>query len=716
MSDQISVALLRWIADLCASYTSAARRLADTEINRLASTKVSAQDQKTGVNGVYAQEERTVSTLIESMGLAPPDWRTSVDEVGLPALIRLPRAGWGVVFSRTGSGGYRVDTKDGIQDLNDLPRGTVLATLRSANVSKEPTSAYWLFKKGLMSRKSYFLRVAFASLIANILVFGASLYSMQVYDRVIPTQGLETLFVLTVGAVIAVVMEFIVKIARSGILEVVAKDLDKDLSKQIFERVLRVRLDQFPSSVGTLSAQVRSYETIRTFASSAALFLTSDTPFALLFLLAIYLIGGAYVAAVPVIFFVLAVLVGLVYRKRIDDHASSASSASNQKLGLLVETVDNAEAIKASGAGWQQEEKWERLNQQSTHDDHRVRKYSENAAYFAGLMQQVSYVVLVAVGAWSATLRADFTVGTLIACSILSGRVLAPVAMVPGLIVQWAHAKAALRSLEVVFSLATDNSGVRSAITPRKLSGDLELVGLEFAYLGRDPSLNIPLLRIRAGEKVGILGPVGSGKSTLSKLLTGLYAPTRGSVYLDGLDVQQISRSLLSEKIAYCAQETKLFSGTLRQNLSVGIPGLNDDLILGACRKTGLESFLRSHPMGLDLPIAEGGAGVSGGQKQLVNITRLLLMKPDVWVLDEPTASLDAQAEQCCLKALRDVISTEQTLILITHKPELLSMVDRLVILVGGKLAIDGPRDEVLRALRPQAAVNDSSSIRRVAS
>jgi ATP-binding cassette subfamily C protein LapB len=565
-------------------------------------------------------------------------------------------------------------------------------------------SAYALFKDALLARRSIFAQAAAASLLANLLALAASIYSMQVYDRVIPTQGISTLIVLTVGVLIASVLELIVKISRSHVLEAGVKGMDLELSHAIFARLLGIRMDQFPSSVGTLSAQLRSYEMIRRFASSATLYLVVDTPFALIFLAVIALLAGVQMAAIPVVFFVLALMIGLFYRRRIANHAQSGNAASNHKLGLLVETVESAESIKATGANGRQLARWNYLSQQSLDDDLQIQRYSEQSTYLAAFLQQMSYIVLIAAGAWITATSTNLTMGGLIACSILSGRVLGPIAALPGLIVQWAHARAALDSLEKVFALQCDNHAVQRPLMPECIQGEWRIENLKFTYRGRARPLTLPPTLIRPGEKVAILGPIGSGKTTLLKLIAGLFAPQEGQVLLDGLDIQQIDRAHLSAHLGYLPQDVKLLAGTLRDNLSAGLDDIPEAALLEISRITGVDQLIASHPQGLDMPIFEGGNGVSGGQKQLIALSRLLLSHPSAWLLDEPTAAMDELTEQRSLAALRQAIAPNHTLILVTHKPVLLHLVDRLIVLLPGGGVMDGPKDAVLERLRQNAA------------
>jgi ATP-binding cassette subfamily C protein LapB len=574
----------------------------------------------------------------------------------------------------------------------------------STNRPSAPT-AKALFKSVLAAHRPVFVQAAIASLLINLLAMASATYSMQVYDRVIPTKGIATLLVLTSGVLIAAILELAIKLARSHILEHAIKQMDLELSQAIFARLLGIRLDQFPPTVGTLSAQLRSYEAIRGFASTATLFLAVDTPFALLFLIAIALIAGVEVALVPLVFFVLAVSVGLFYRQRINQHAHNSTHLGNFKVGMLIETIEGAQSLKTTGAGPQQLAAWNYISQKAIDDDVAVRHYSDKANYLSAFIQQMSYVFMVATGAWIASQASHtgdgLTTGGLIAASILSGRVLAPVAAVPTLLVQWAHARSALDSLEKVFALERDHADLQAPLTPQQIQGQFQVQDLRFTYPGRPQTLAVENLLIRPGEKVGILGPIGSGKSTLLKVLTGLFKAQSGRILLDGLDVQQISRLHLSKHLGYLPQDVRLFAGTLRSNLCAGLGLVDEQALLQACQLTGLLSVIANHPRGLDLPIHEGGGGLSGGQRQLVGLTRLILGQPTSWLLDEPTASMDDASEQHSLHALRQAIQPAHTVILVTHKAALLDLVDRLIVLSPqGIPYMDGHKSGVLELLQ----------------
>jgi ATP-binding cassette subfamily C protein LapB len=593
-----------------------------------------------------------------------------------------------------------LEDADGRRHVTVLPQGMLCAEIHAAQAEDRNIygTAAELFRGALRDNRRYFFHAAVASVLINFFGLLTSLYSMQVYDRVIPTQGLATLYALTAGIAVGILLELIAKFARAAITEHSIRSMDLDLSHNIFERLLRVRMDQFPASVGTLSAQLRSYEMIRSFASSVTLYLLVDTPFAFIFLAIIYLLGGPLVAAVPVAFFIVALAVGFLFRGAMERHALSGQAASNRKLGLLVEAVEGAESIKASGAGWQFLARWNGLTRTNVDEDMRLRHLGESASYYAGFLQQISYVLLVATGAYVASTSTSLTAGGIIACSILSGRVLTPAGMLPGLMVQWANANRQCAASRI-------SSRSNRTITPSNAHWSSTACAARWrcrdssSATAATPRCCSSKTCTSPGEKVGLLGPVGSGKSTLLKLLSGMYMPSKGRVSLDGIDMQHISRAHLSDRLGYLPQDVRLFAGTLRDNLTSGIIGKTEQNLLAACELTGLRQVIAAHPKGLDMPIAEGGTGVSGGQKQLIALTRMVLAAPDVWLLDEPTASMDEALEARTIAALRASVQVDQTLILVTHKPALLQLVDRLVILSPTGVVLDGPKAQVLQQL-----------------
>lgn len=686
-----------WLARRLPDIVKDLRPMQSHMVSELEGRLMVAQEQGATRDGLQG----CVDHAFESMGVRQPAWAEGSAAARLPAVAIHPDVGAFILHQHTPAGGWLLEDAAGSRHVSALPEGALYTEIQASHAVGPGLyrTAGDLFRGALRDNRRYFIHAAIASVVINLFGLLTSLYSMQVYDRVIPTQGLSTLYALTAGIAIGILLELVAKFARATITEHSIRSMDLNLSHSIFERLLRVRMDQFPASVGTLSAQLRSYEMIRSFASSVTLYLLVDTPFAVLFLAVIYLLGGPLVAAVPVVFFIVALAVGFLFRSGMERHALSGQAASNRKLGLLVEAVEGAEAIKASGASWQFLARWNGLTRTNIDEDMRLRHLGDSASYYAGFLQQISYVLLVATGAYVASTSTSLTAGGIIACSIISGRVLTPAGMLPGLMVQWANAKSAMRSLSHIFDLEQDNHAVERPMVIDRLRGEVVVQNLEFGYRGHATVLQLESLRIAPGEKVGLLGAVGSGKSTLLKLLSGMYMPSKGRVSLDGIDLQHISRAHLSDRLGYLPQDVRLFAGTLRDNLTTGVVGKTEQHLLAACELTGLRQVIAAHPKGLDMPIAEGGTGVSGGQKQMIALTRMVLSTPDMWLLDEPTASMDEPLEMRTIAALRATVQVDQTLILVTHKPALLQLVDRLVILSPTGVVMDGPKAQVLQQL-----------------
>jgi ATP-binding cassette subfamily C protein LapB len=339
------------------------------------------------------------------------------------------------------------------------------------------------------------------------------------------------------------------------------------------------------------------------------------------------------------------------------------------------------------------------VNGLTIQSDLKMRGATDSVGYFSATIQQVSYAGLVIAGAL-VVMQGHMTMGALIASSILSGRILAPIMAIPGLLVQHAHAQAALEGLEKLYHLKTDHHGVNTPLVPSTLKGHFALEDVKFAYADNPPAVVVPKLEIQAGERIAVLGPIGAGKSTLLRLLSGLYHPQAGRVLLDHLDLAHISRQVVSQHVGYLQQDHRLFQGTLRENLLIGMTDPGDEALMDAMKQTGMDKFVASHPKGLDRVISEGGKGLSGGQKQLVAFTRLVLCNPNVLLLDEPTATMDDEQERRCLAVLAQQAQMGKGMVIVTHKPSVLPLVTRLIVMVGHSIVLDGPRDEVLQKLK----------------
>lgn len=573
--------------------------------------------------------------------------------------------------------------------------------LSEQHIANRKVSFKQLLHTNLMKHKDVVAEAVIASFIINLLALASSMFSMQVYDRVIPTRSEYTLIILSSGVALVILFEMFMKFARSRIMDKMVIGLDQNLSRDIFERLLKVRIDQMPGSVGSLAAQLRGYEQVRSFFTASTLFTLVDLPMSIVFIIIIGAIGSPFLSLIPIIAAIIGISMGLVSRVKMDKVAAKGAAASYAKTGILVETVEGMETIKAGAGNWKFLSRWLNVMNTTITNDLEVKHLNDNLNYTVQMLQQISYIGIVIVGAYI-VMKGELTTGGLIACTILGGRILAPIMAIPNLLIQYSHAKAAQANIEKLFQLAQDNEGVNYPLSPSHIQGNYQAQEVVFKYAGNDrPALQLPQLNIQAGEKIAILGSIGSGKSTLLKLLSGLYATTEGRILLDGLDMNQISRESLSEQIGYLQQDHRLFQGTLRENLLIGMPTPADDVIQTALVRTGLIRLVASHSSGIDLPISEGGKGLSGGQKQLVAFTRLVLTNPTIWLLDEPTASMDNLQEQQCLQVIaQELQKGGKTLIVSTHKMALLNLVDRIIIMANNQIVMDGPKHAVLAQLQ----------------
>ena len=559
------------------------------------------------------------------------------------------------------------------------------------------TAGEW-FAFSLNRYRASFMDAVFATFIISFVGLLAAMYSMQVYDRVVPSKGYSTLLVLTIGVLISIALELLIKQVRAHMVERACKAIDQELSAVFFGKALDIRMDARPRTVGTFASQIRHFESVRSFLTSSTLFILADAPFALLFVIVIAMISWQ-VALVPLVMVPLAILVGLSFRQPIEKYTGLHMAESNRKNGLLIEAIDGIESIKAANGEWKQLDRWRQLTATIAQGELHMRALSTLSTNVTQVMQQITYVGMVSVGAYVITVG-DLTMGGLIACTIISGRALSPLAQFPGLIVQWKHAQIALKGLDGIMAMPSDRDPSIRLVVPQSCQGHVRLDKIGFAYSDKHPILEVPALAFAPGERVAILGSVGSGKSTLIKILSGLYKPSAGHVFLDNVDVTQLAPEFVREHMGYLPQDVRMFQGTLRENLTLGMPSPSDSQILRAAAMTGLDQVIQNHPKGMELEISEGGKGLSGGQRQLVGITRMLLQQPRIMLLDEPTASMDAQLENRVMHHLFNELAPESLLVVVTHKPALLAYVNRVIVVDKGRIVLDGPRDAVLARLR----------------
>jgi ATP-binding cassette subfamily C protein LapB len=605
------------------------------------------------------------------------------------------------------NGEYIAESSDWTVDSlteEDLSDGQVVQLLvhqdQSLQAEMAAFSAKDWFVYAARKRRGVFFEAIFATFVLSTFGIMSALYTMQVYDRVVPTKGFSTLWVLTIGVLLAIFFELTMKLVRSHLVDKASKAIDLELSGVFFSKALAIRSDCRPQTVGTFASQIRHFESVRNFMTSSALYILADAPFALLFIVVIYFIAGP-VAFVPLMMIPVGLLIGLAMKGPIERYTAESMEESNKKNGLLIEAIDGVESVKAASAEWKLENRWRELTKTVTTTDLKSRLLTAFSTSSTQSIQQLSYVGIISVGAYS-IVNGDLTMGGLIACSIISGRALTPLAQMPSMIAQWKHAKIALDVLDGIMALPSEREHQR-LVVPDNCNGQIKLNQVAFAYEENAPQVAVEKLSFKPGDRVAVLGAVGSGKSTLIKILSGLYQPQQGAVFLDDMDMSLVANEFVREQIGYLPQEVRLFNGTLRENLVLGLPSMSDSQILKAAALTGLDQAIQNHPSGLEIKISEGGKGLSGGQRQLVGLTRLLLARPKVLLLDEPTASMDTRLEEFVMQHLFEELSDDSVIVLATHKAGVLKHVNRIVVMDSGRVTLDGPKQEVLDYLADQA-------------
>ena len=642
-------------------------------------------------------------TLSEALGWVAPLLDTrEPGPADFPLLVFSDKKGWALAEQWEAPGLLRIVAggQSALWSVAEHELTYAAPVFPASAAARSPQRALPVFIDAMWRQKQALINAVLATVVINVVSLGVSFYTMQVYDRVVPSAGYSTLWVLTFGVAIAAVFDFVLRVVRSNILERASAETDKEVSEFFFARALAVRLDAGNGEVGTMAGQLRGYDQVRSLLSSASVFALADLPFALLFVWVIYMLAGE-VALVVLLSFTISIALAFVFARLIRRQADGVQVGTTRKNGLMVEVLDAAETIKANRAGWSMLARWNRLMTLVEVDDFDMRRLSAIAQATSGIIQQIAYVGLISWGAIQ-VIDGKMTVGALIGASIIAGRVNGPLVMqLPAMIVQASYAKAALKGLDSFLGLPVDREPGVEYLRPEQLRSEVRLEKVAFMYAGARSGLAVEELKISPGERVGIIGPVGSGKSTLLKVMAGLIPPQSGVAYLSGLDLNQIAEDHLRRHVGYVGQEFRLVNGSLREQLTFGISDPGDDAILAAAEATGLNKLIAAHPKGLELPISEGGRGVSGGQRALVGLTRLILAKPKILLLDEPTAALDQETEERALRAITGSLETNDALVMVTHKISLLSMVQRLIVVVNGKIILDGPTAAVLQKLSP---------------
>lgn len=537
-----------------------------------------------------------------------------------------------------------------------------------------------------------------AALLINVIALAMPLFTMNVYDRVVPNHAIETLWVLALGIILLIGVDLVLRLLRGYFIDLASARIDMQLSAKIMDRVLGVRMEVRPAAVGAFSSNLRSFEAVRDFITSASVTAFIDLPFALLFVFVIALIAWPLVLPVLLAIVVVAIY-GYILQHKMHELSDTTYRAGALRNATLIESLTALETIKTQGAEGVMQSKWEKSVAFVARVNNQMRFLSAAATNGALEMQQLVNVVVIIAGVYMIG-EGMLSMGGLIACTMLASRAVAPLGQMVGLLMQFHNARTALTSLEEVMKKPVERPADASFVHRPELRGDIEFSKVGFTY----PGAMVPALKglscsIGAGEKVVVIGRVGSGKTTLQKLLLGLYQPSEGAVTIDGVDLRQLDPADLRRNIGYVSQDPTLFYGTLRDNIAIGAPYADDAAILAAAEVAGLAEFVNRHPDGFDMLIGERGESLSGGQRQGVAIARAFLMDPPILLLDEPTSAMDYTSEHLFKQRLQ-VFAAHKTVLIVTHRNSLLDLATRIIVVDDGQVVANGPRDQIIQALQ----------------
>lgn len=569
-------------------------------------------------------------------------------------------------------------------------------TERAEETVKKDNTRHW-FWSAIHDAIPTYSEVLLASFLINIFALAVPLFIMNVYDRVVPNNATETLWVLAIGVCFVFIFDFILRTLRGYFIDMAGKNVDVRMSARIFEQILGVKMGSRPKSVGAFVNTVQSFESFREFITSTTVTVLVDLPFVLLYILIIGMIGGN-LALIPAILLPVVLFISYLIQIPLTKLTKESYKHAAEKQATLIESIGGAETIKSVRAEGTMQRRWEQVLRLAALLGIKLRTISNASSNISVLAQQLGTVCIVILGVYKIS-NGDITTGALIACTILSSRALAPMAQVASIITRYHQSAHSLEAVDGIMKLPTDRTHGKHYLHRGKLGGDIEFKNVSFSYPDEPiPALRNINLKIKRGEKVAILGRVGSGKTTLVKLMNGLFEPTEGTVMVDQTDIQQIDPADLRHSMGCVPQDVTLFFGTVKDNIMVGAPYVDDALVLSAAKMAGVESFTAPHPAGFDMQVGERGTNLSGGQRQMIAVARAMLTDPPVLLLDEPSASMDDGSEAMLRQNLASYI-VGRTMVLVTHKHAMLSMVDRIILVEHGMIVADGPKEAVIRAL-----------------
>ena len=568
-------------------------------------------------------------------------------------------------------------------------------------IHPRPRFADWLMDP-IRNNSRVYVKVAIAAVMINLFALVTSLFTMTVYDRVLPNNATSSLIGLSIGLAIILIFDFVLKILRAYFVDVAGADIDREIGENVFSRLLTIRLDQPRGSTGCLAQMLRELETLRDFFASATLVAIVDVPFILVTLAVIAMIGG-WLVLVPITLIPVVIIVGLATQPQMDRLSAKAMGQSMLKQSVLIETIGGLEMVKSASAGRLLSRRWDDAVESHAATSMAQRLISNISITVAASGQQIAYAGVVVAGVGLIASQ-SLTMGGLIACSILGGRAVAPLSQIATLLSRMTMTRTAYRQLDRFMEAQTEGQGP-NALALESLNGQIEFRNVHFSYPNAtEAALNGVSFQINPGEKVAFLGRVGSGKSTIARIILGLYPPAEGLVLIDGTEVRQLDAAQMRRNIGSVLQDTVLLSGTVRDNIVLDRDQIDDEEMLRAARLSGTHDFMGKLANGYELKLADRGESLSGGQRQSIAVARALAGKPSILLLDEPTSAMDNQTELSLIERLQRE-AADRTMLIITHRLPLLKLVSRIIVIGNGKVVADGPRDTILKQLaNPQVS------------
>ena len=583
--------------------------------------------------------------------------------------------------------------------LSELPVTLVIwlqATQRNymSDLHEHITDSMTLIRNVALKRKRWVFELAVATMVINIFAVLTSMFAMQIYDRVVPTLAFNTLYTLVSGVTIVYGIDWLLKVLRAKILDYHSSKIDVEVSSRIFNHLLNVQIDKLPKSLGTLSAQVNGLESARQFFSSTVVFLLIDMPFAFFFLAVIGMIGGA-IGWVYLGFFLVSITLAMVSQMRTQKLAKILMTRSNERLGIMVDTIKGSETIRSGGATQTFQLEWDGISNSISAYGLQQKSISSTTTNTSATLGSLAYAIAVVIGVHLIS-QGHMTMGSMVACSILGGRVLGPVGQAVGYLLQYENVRQSIQMVNSLLKLPLQRAPDQALLFPDEQPKSMSLESVLFKYSEKDPlPLEIQDLSFHAGERIAVLGNVGSGKSTFLKVAAGLYRPQNGRIRLGIVDMWELDPYYVARNIGYLPQSVDLFKGTLRSNLTMGLE-VSDTRLMDVCEALCIDRIASQSEKGMDLPINEGGTGLSGGQRQLVGLARLVLNAPSIWLLDEPTASLDQATQQQVIASLQSRIRPSDIVLFATHNPTLaMEWSTRIIFMDKGKVTKDVATEQV---------------------